>query len=75
MRHIDITSRTLHFKQPAGTSRGVYLERHIWLLTLTDDDLPGRQGMGECAPLPRLSCDDLPQEEYETLLRGFCDTY
>ena len=75
MRHIDITPRTLHFKQPAGTSRGVYLERHIWLLTLTDDDLPGRQGLGECAPLPRLSCDDLPQEEYETLLRGFCDTY
>ena len=75
MRHIDITPRTLHFKQPAGTSRGVYLERHIWLLTLTDDDLPGRQGLGECSPLPRLSCDDLPQEEYETTLREFCDTY
>lgn len=75
MRHIDITPRTLHFKQPAGTSRGVYLERHIWLLTLTDDALPGRQGMGECAPLPRLSCDDLPHDEYEATLREFCDTY
>ena len=75
MRHIDITPRTLHFKQPAGTSRGVYLERHIWLLTLTDDDLPGRRGMGECAPLPRLSYDDLPHDEYEATLREFCDTY
>ena len=75
MRHIDITPRTLHFKQPAGTSRGVYLERHIWLLTLTDDDLPGRQGLGECSPLPRLSCDDLPHDEYEATLREFCDTY
>ncbi len=73
MRHITITSRRLHFKEPAGTSRGVYLTRQIWLLTLTDDALPGRQGIGECAPLPKLSCDDLP--DYEATLRRLCDRY
>ena len=31
--------------------------------------------MGECAPLPRLSYDDLPHDEYEATLREFCDTY
>ena len=64
---ISVTPRTLHFRQPAGTSRGVYTERRIWLVTATD----GRHsGVGECAPLPQLSCDDLP--DYEQLLRRFC---
>ena len=51
---IDIEERVLHFKQPAGTSRGVYTERKIWLVTATDGDAVG---VGECAPLPDLSCD------------------
>ena len=29
-----IEERTLHFKQPAGTSRGVYTTRKIWLVYL-----------------------------------------
>ena len=65
---IDIEERVLHFKQPAGTSRGVYTERHIWLVTVTDGVVAG---IGECAPLPQLSCDDLPR--YGELLRRFCD--
>ena len=64
---IDIEERVLHFRQPAGTSRGVYTERHLWLVTMTDG---GRRGVGECAPLPDLSCDDLP--DYESLLRTAC---
>ena len=63
--------RVLHFRQPAGTSRGVYTTRDIWLLTLTDD--MGRQGVGECAPLPQLSCDDLP--DYESLLNDVCSHF
>ena len=66
---IDIEERTLHFKQPAGTSRGVYRERHSWMLTVADGQ--GRQGIGECAPLPDLSCDASP--EYAKTLRTFCD--
>ena len=53
-----IEEKVLHFKQPAGTSRGVYTTRRSWFVTLTDEN--GRQGVGECAPLPNLSCDDLP---------------
>ncbi len=65
---ITIEERTLHFKQPAGTSRGIYTERHIWLVTITDGSAVG---IGECAPLPKLSCDDIPH--YGEQLRVFCD--
>ncbi len=61
---IDIEERVLHFKQPEGTSRGVYTERKIWLVKMTDGDAVG---IGECAPLPRLSCDDIP--DYSEKLR------
>ena len=60
----------LHFKQPAGTSRGVYTERRIWLLRASDGSAVGT---GECAPLPDLSCDALPSGQYVKILRGFCD--
>ncbi|MBO5548307.1 MAG: o-succinylbenzoate synthase [Prevotella sp.] len=63
-----IEERMLHFKQPAGTSRGVYTTRKIWLVHLSDGQY---EGVGECAPLPQLSCDDIPN--YEQVLRGFCD--
>ena len=65
---IDIEERILHFKQPAGTSRGVYTERKIWIVKLTDGD---KVGVGECAPLPQLSCDDIPN--YADVLRHFCN--
>lgn len=65
---IEIEERVLHFKQPAGTSRGVYTERRIWLVKMTDGE---RVGVGECAPLPNLSCDDIPN--YALMLRHFCD--
>ena len=67
---ITIAKKTLHFKQPAGTSRGVYRERHSWLLTVTNRERPGVKGVGECAPLPDLSCDAVP--EYENILRDIC---
>ena len=69
--HIDITTRVFHFKEPAGTSRGVYRTRVSRFVHLTSDDLPGVAGVGECAPLPRLSCDDLP--DYDAVLRRHCD--
>ena len=70
MKHIEISERTLHFKQPAGTSRGVYHTRHSYYLTLTDDEKPGIKGVGECATLPDLSCDAIP--EYDKILREMC---
>ena len=68
MYRINITERTLHFKQPTGTSRGIYTVRKSWFVEISD----GRHmGIGECAPLPQLSCDDIP--DYEGVLRSFCD--
>lgn len=69
MYQLQIIPRTLHFKQPAGTSRGIYTTRRVWYLLLTDT-VSGRYGVGECAPLPALSCDDLP--EYEETLQAHC---
>lgn len=71
--NISISERTLHFKQPAGTSRGVYNTRHSWYLTLTSDKSPGITGVGECATLPDLSCDAIP--EYEKILRTVCRNF
>lgn len=69
MYTIKIIPRTLHFKQPAGTSRGVYLTRKVWYLVLQETGT-GRYGIGECAPLPALSCDDIP--DYEDVLTCHC---
>ena len=65
---VTIEERVLHFKQPAMTSRGVYTERRSWFVTVSDGE---RCGVGECAPLPDLSCDARP--DYGEVLRGFCD--
>lgn len=67
---LTIHPKVLHFKQPAGTSRGTYTTRKSWYVVLTSDDMPDRFGIGECAPLPKLSCDDLP--DYERILADIC---
>ena len=67
-----IEERLLHFKQPAGTSRGVYTTRKIWLVHLSDGQ---RTGVGECAPLPDLSCDALSDDEYASILNKFCEDF
>ena len=66
----EIEERVLHFKQPAGTSRGIYTTRKIWLVHLSDGE---RTGVGECAPLPDLSCDAMADELYEAKHRNFCE--
>lgn len=68
-----VIPKLLHFKQPAGTSRGTYTTRRSWYVFLTSEDEPGRQGIGECAPLPTLSCDDLP--DYEAILQEACHNF
>lgn len=45
---------TLQFKQPSGTSRGVYTTRDVWYIFLSDGM---HSGIGECAPLPDLSIE------------------
>ncbi len=70
MIKIDISSKTLHFKQPAGTSRGVYTTHRSYYVTLEKD---GVKGVGECSILPDLSCDAMPWPRYEAVLRKTCE--
>jgi O-succinylbenzoate synthase len=65
-----IEERVLHFKQPAGTSRGVYTTRKSWFVHLYDGE---REGVGECAPLPDLSCDARP--DYGEVLEKVCGEF
>ena len=58
---VAIIPKTLHFEQPAGTSRGVYTTRKVWYILLSDTENPKHIGVGGCAPLPALSCDDVPE--------------
>ena len=67
-----IEERLLHFKQPAGTSRGVYTTRKIWLVHLSEGE---RTGVGECAPLPDLSCDAMDDEQYTSILNKYCEDF
>ncbi|MDD4777757.1 MAG: o-succinylbenzoate synthase [Fermentimonas sp.] len=70
MFKIDIIPYTLKFKKPAGTSRGVYLEHKVWYIFIKNSEDQSHFGIGECAPLPDLSCDY--REEYEKRLAYFC---
>lgn len=71
---ISFDSRLLHFKQPAGTSRGVYTEHLSYYLhtqrTLADGTIV--EGTGEASVLPDLSCDAMPRDRYEWTLTEIC---
>ena len=70
--HYRLVHRLLHFLEPAGTSRGVYTTRDAWYVVLSND--AGRYGVGECAPLPDLSCDAGPdyEERLDKVCQDFC---
>ncbi len=67
---ITYQPHTLVFKKEAGTSRGVMTERRSWFVKITDEEQPGVEGYGECAPLPGLSVDDRP--DFEQQLESIC---
>ncbi len=67
---LTVCPHVLRFKQPAGTSRGVYRERKLWYIHVTSRSCPQLHGVGECAPLFDLSCDYTA--DYEERLRAFC---
>jgi o-succinylbenzoate synthase len=56
---------TLQFKQPSGTSRGIYTTRDVWYIFLSDGI---HTGIGECAPLPDLSIES-PKQMSRKLLQ------
>ncbi len=61
------TTLDLQFKFPAGTSRGVLLDKPSSFLMLEKD---GFTGIGECSTIPDLSID--PQETYIQKLDELC---
>lgn len=65
---VRIIPRLLHFKKPAGTSRGVYLHHRVWYVLLTSPANRSLYGLGECAPLHDLSAEY--NENYETILQA-----
>ncbi|GIV40557.1 MAG: o-succinylbenzoate synthase [Thermonema sp.] len=65
---------TLHFKFKAGTSRGYLTQKTSYFIVLTDEQ--GRRGIGEAAPVPKLSPDDTPAlpAQAHALLKALCRT-
>lgn len=68
--YIKIIPYTLHFKRPAGTSRGVYVDHQIWYVIIQSQSDKNHWGIGECAPFFDLSCDY--SSNYENKLKAFC---
>lgn len=48
----------------------MYNTRKSWFVEIEDSERPECKGVGECAPLPDLSCDARP--EYEKTLESIC---
>lgn len=65
-----IHRHVLHFRQPAGTSRGILNSREAWYIHVWDDQSPDVTGIGECCMLPGLSADDRP--DYPEMLDWIC---
>lgn len=57
MLRLEYQNYTLDFKFEAGTSRGVLRQHPIYVLKLTDSREPLVYGLGEAAPLERLSVE------------------
>lgn len=58
-------AHTLHFKQAAGTSRGVITTKKCWILKAEYRD---KTGLGECSVIPGLSPDYQDDSQYESML-------
>ena len=67
MLKVRYTKLDLHFKFPAGTSRGVLLHKPSSFLILEKD---GFTGIGECSVIPDLSID--PVDSYNEKLDELC---
>lgn len=62
---------SLKFLKPAGTSRGVLLEKDSWMILVQRLDEAGKVGIGECSLIPGLSQDKL--SDFEKTLEKVCE--
>jgi o-succinylbenzoate synthase len=70
MLYASFNKHILQFKKPGGTSRGILTHKDTYYIRITDELMPGKIGMGECALFCGLSIDDVP--EYEKVLTDVC---
>lgn len=70
MLKADYHKHTLVFYQPAGTSRGVLLQRDVCFLLISDTGNDSITGIGECGTIPGLSFDDRP--DLDSAIDFFC---
>lgn len=68
---LNYYKKTLKFKKPAGTSRGVLEEKPSWILFF--DEAPLLRG--ECSIIPGLSPDYVDDEHYENKVKWVCEIY
>jgi o-succinylbenzoate synthase len=54
----SFTKRSLQFKRPAGTSRGILNSKDSWFIIVRDEKNPDIYGIGEAGILPGLSIDN-----------------
>jgi len=71
MLKASFKKEVFQFKIPAGTSRGILKDRPTWFFKVWDSESPEVFGLGECAPLVKLSIDDRP--DFEQKLQEVCD--
>jgi len=71
----SLQKHVLKFLKPAKTSRNIFTERAIYLITL-EDIKTGKKGVGEAAPLLLLSIDDVSdyEEVLHSKLTAFCSS-
>jgi len=63
--------RSLQFKLPAGTSRGVLAEKPSWIFYFDGDD----EVYGECSIIPGLSPEYINDDQLETKIEWVCSTF
>lgn len=70
--HASYEKYVLHFKKPAGTSRGYLDEKTSYFISVRDNE-KAITGTGECSIIPGLSIDDLP--DLEEKVKKACDEF
>ena len=68
---IDIEPRTFHFKQPAGTSRGIYTTRQSWFPDELGIPVRDTHSMKDCVA----ACKELAKPGDTVLLSPCCASF
>lgn len=68
---VSFQKHILDFTFDAGTSRGILKQKNTWIIKLLDDDNMEVVGLGEAAPLVKLSIDDIP--DFDDRLEEICN--